>query len=227
MTTGLDELWIMDVLHDGYAQGDLMIMDNARLRSQWGREYAPSRPARVEAALRSLLRCGFVTCMKWDNDEWRPFVRRLPELIDSEWLQATTFGLTFEGGCAWETWAEPDWSRYMEESWDEWDVPRANIDGTTHCGIAEFRVASQQRLDEVLAKGSAYWNVTFSCNDPLCRIVAICPFTAFYWKQLLQGFECRVPYRRESAAIAESKDVMFRKWRRVGFRTCESFQVVQ
>ena len=215
MSLNKDCLWILDILHGGYSDGGLLTMPQADLCSQWGCDYAPPTVGIVESSIVNLLENGLITYVSRDESlqklcSGRESVKSLSS------LDSVRYRLTSKGGDAWESWSKPDWSRYMEELWQECAVDDPEMDG-----MVEFRVASQSRLNEILSKGPGFWGRKLSPQDPICQIEVKRPFVAFYWKSLPMGIECTVPFRWQGEKNSLSTDCDFYIWRQLGFRRAE------
>lgn len=215
MSLNKDCLWILDILHDGYSARRLLTMPQADLCLQWGCDYAPATVENVESSIVNLFESGLITSVSHDEGLQELSSGRVGvESLSS--LESDCYRLTSKGGDVWESWSKPDWSRYMEESWQECAVDDPEMDG-----MVEFRVASQSRLSEILSKGPGFWGRKLSPQDPICQIEVKRPFVAFYWKSLPMGIECTVPFRwhGEKNVLSAGRD--FYIWRQLGFRRAE------
>lgn len=213
-----DCLWVLDMLHSGFIGGDLLMMDNDHLLSQWACAYAPETSHCVEKSIRTLLKKHLIcfAATRADQSWVTTDVTSFPQ--EGSYLKDATYGLTKHGAQEWERWSMPDWGLYLEDTW-------LQSEGTCYdagvAGTAEFRVASQIRLEDVFDRGPLYWGRRFDRSDPGCAVEIQKPFIAFYWKVLPAGIVCRVPYRQDAIPSRHRSEQSFRIWRRRGFSPAE------
>ncbi|WP_147445370.1 hypothetical protein [Corallococcus aberystwythensis] len=151
---------------------DIEVITNRRTHGLEARELAPM--------LASLCEAGLIEVTREDSDGR---ARSLPE-IESAFAMSQCkpghysgfwYGLTSEGGAAWESMTRADWSRYSK-GWS---------DGEEHCleagghELAEEEFARwSSQPSRVLVPGSAVWKV-------------MQPWSATYWKTVPLGFQVR------------------------------------
>lgn len=125
--------------------------------------------------------------------------------------------LTSAGGQAWESWAEPDWDRYIEDVWsDSFQLK----DGKT-LDLVETTAANEQRIAE-FAEAIRFMNRGYACLGT--SIDCESQWDTTYWKTLNRAFKQRlivvVDLHQGSWKERESNRdhyTAFRQWYQRGF----------
>jgi hypothetical protein len=172
MTLAEDEKWLLELVVE--ARAPLSLLANPELELAINR-LAPRRAAHAWRALVDGLRG-----------------RALIELTDEG--GETYFALTRDGGAAWEAFARPDWSRFID----------ARADGTD----AEVICADRARLDAFVASRWQAWIPAGAERRDELR-----PWAATYWKTLPVGYRVRYVYReREPADLTTDEYAQRNAW---------------
>jgi len=126
--------------------------------------------------------------------------------------------LTSTGGATWESWAEPDWNRYIEDIWsDSFELK----EGVT-LELVEVTASSKSCIKafseaiRLMNRGEAFLGTSVDCESP---------WDATYWKTLSSGFKQRivvVNLNEDSGDDSESnrdRYSTFRQWYKNGFNS--------
>ncbi|NOJ95160.1 hypothetical protein HMI51_19750 [Corallococcus coralloides] len=156
---------------------DIEVILNRRTHGLEARELAPMLASLCEAGL-----------IRVKHSETDALVRTLPEIESALAVSSCKpgrysgfwYGLTPEGGAAWESLTRPDWNRYSTSSRRRREV--CIQAGSREVAEAEFAWQSMEP-SQVLVPGSEVWTV-------------MRPWPATYWKTLPMGFQVRYRWAR-------------------------------
>jgi hypothetical protein len=141
-------------------------------------------PREIVVLLRRLLVDGLIALSPGHDGVLRDDEEELRRLIDVEdrgpFFRSTYYGLTPEGGAAWEAIAHPDWNRYIYESsgTDDTEVICADEARLERYAFSPFHQHNQKTVPGTVSRDRLE------------------PWDATYWKQLPFGH--RIRYRYES-----------------------------
>jgi hypothetical protein len=144
------------------------------------------------ATIERLVAQGFVVAETETRSAFVPARSEIEAALDEsgppqgEW---TSYLLTAVGGAAWESFAAPDWDRYIDDSFD---FPDDAEDVEAH----EVICADRTRLDSYLRQ---LWSEGELDAASLVHDVLV-PWQATYWKVLPRGHRARFRFRDDPAA---------------------------
>lgn len=164
-------------------------------------------PSLVEALLQ-LSRSGWVEFGRQGGERiGRPSADELRAFLDEpgKFFNGVYYSLTPDGGAAWESFAHPEWSLFIEHESQSFDEDEDDVQTTT------VRTCDWKRLGkylEAVAREEAIEPGTMTLAE-------LRPWQATYWKTLPFGLECSFKSRER-----RSPDCPERPWR-IRERWCE------
>jgi hypothetical protein len=188
------ERWILDVAVE--ARTPLRALVGPNVQAYFNRQHHGLEIPGVVEVLRRLLRQGSIGLFQGGGQPISDREAALRDLLHDDHERdpgtGAYYGLTSEGGAAWEAFAHPEWSRYIAASFD------------TEPAEAEVICADPDRLN-------GYVFSEYQMFQPLPGTVRrdrVEPWPATYWKGLLLGHRMRYEYKPDER-IPEDCDARY------------------
>ncbi len=220
MNLGLLDYWVLEelVLAKCYIEGfycSQIFTDFCRVKNK--------KEATVLEELLDRLVCGGLIAIVDDSGAASVNARSITQVFNESGIGGNQRQfcamLTSAGSDAWESWAEPDWDRYIKDIWS--DSFQLN-EGVT-LELVEVTASNKQRIEgfsqaiRFMNRGDAFLGTSIGLESP---------WDTTYWKTLSKGFNQRiivvVDLHQDSWSDRESNRdhyTAFRQWYKRGFGT--------
>ena len=222
--------WLLDIVIEHVTSLDNLLPDPGDPNSFYGlfnRAPPGLEEPRLLALLQALFDAGALCTWRRDENPWEPDgddftpspaeialalrARPTPRTGDALVPGRLWYGLTESGGARWESYAKPDWDRYVaQEEWIDDIPPTAPALPATRLQQVQ-RIAGNEALGEALLQNDI---AKYRIVDPTTiQRDTLEPWNATYWKRLVRGYRTRYSFwpedrlDRRGAAISRYEDL--------------------